>query len=320
MKQGSVTAAAGFHRKTCKLMNNQSILFQNHFKHQCFVFQCGGRQCVRDDALPTIFDPHEITISEESHSAAKYARLEHDYGVPIGTKEPTIVPHPLLSLSSQVEEEEEDVVFLDQSGVLESAELEISQLDPVIHDLEQRNDNLVAKNTALETKLADQNKDLRDQLEALKSDNKTLEARMAKMTALQASVDKIFHDDQVKCLTRGHMRGSKWSVDTIKKSLQLRFSCGKTGYMTLIEAGYPLPSIRTLQKRTEDFNFEPGILDDVIDFMVAKIKGFKNKNEFVAWQWMKWASRPDWTMTRKVMPSLVMSLYHQNLKKKLPKL
>jgi hypothetical protein len=180
-------------------------------------------------------------------------------------------------LSSQVQEEKEDVVFLDQSGVLDCPELEISQLDPVIHDLEQRNDNLLAQNTALETKMADQNKNLKDQLEALKSDNKTLEARMAKMAALQASVDKIFHDDQVKCLTRGHMRGSKWNVDTIKKSLQLRFSCGKTGYMTLIESGYPLPSIRTLQKRTENFNFEPGILDDVIDFMVAKVKGFKNE-------------------------------------------
>jgi hypothetical protein len=156
-------------------MNNPTFsLFQNHFKRECFFFQSGGRQRVRDNALPTIFDPHETRQSEEAHSAAKYARLEHDYGVPIGTKEPTIVPHPLLSLSSQVQEDMEDVVLLDQSGVLESAELEISQLDPVIHDLEQRNGILVAKNTALETKLAKQNKDLKDQLESLKSDNKTL--------------------------------------------------------------------------------------------------------------------------------------------------
>jgi hypothetical protein len=183
-------------------------------------------------------------------------------------------------LSSQVQEEKEDLVFLDQSGVFESPELEISQLDPVIHDLEQKEAKLVSKNTALKTKtvlLADQNKDLKDKLEAMQTENKNLEARMANMTAIQASVDKIFHEDQVKCLKRGHMRGSKWSTDTIKKALQLRFSCGKTGYQTLLDSGYPHPSIRTLQKRTEKFNFEPGILDDVIDFMFAKVKGLRNE-------------------------------------------
>ena len=65
--------------------------------------------------------------------------------------------------------------------------------------------------------------------------------------------------DQKTYAHRKSMQGHKWSNTTIKRALQLRFACGTSGYETLLQHGYPLPAIRTLQKRTEHINFESGI-------------------------------------------------------------
>ena len=42
-------------------------------------------------------------------------------------------------------------------------------------------------------------------------------------------------------------------------------------YEDLIQQGYPLPCVSTLQKRTKDFNFYPGVFEDVIQMMGEKI-------------------------------------------------
>eukprot|EP00095_Tigriopus_kingsejongensis_P000834 maker-scaffold63_size435493-snap-gene-3.28 protein:Tk00834 transcript:maker-scaffold63_size435493-snap-gene-3.28-mRNA-1 annotation:"thap domain-containing protein 4" len=58
----------------------------------------------------------------------------------------------------------------------------------------------------------------------------------------------FFNEDQVLFLTRGSISGFSWTAATIKKALQLRFSCGIAGYEGLLHQGFPLPSVRTLQR------------------------------------------------------------------------
>ena len=62
-----------------------------------------------------------------------------------------------------------------------------------------------------------------------------------------------------------------WSNETVQKALQLKFTCGATGYELLIEQGVPLPSVRTLQRRMKGIDFEPGILRDVFTLLAVKV-------------------------------------------------
>ncbi|KAG0438360.1 hypothetical protein HPB47_017043 [Ixodes persulcatus] len=62
---------------------------------------------------------------------------------------------------------------------------------------------------------------------------------------------KIFTADQLAALSRSSNRGSKGCNGTSKKSLQMGFACGSTGYDLKLEGGFPLPSSRTLSRRLE---------------------------------------------------------------------
>lgn len=71
---------------------------------------------------------------------------------------------------------------------------------------------------------------------------------------LKKQVQAVFNEDQIDFLKRGTMIGRQWHTDTIKNCLN-----------------YPLPCIRTLQKRIEMFKFRPGILHDLFRFRLFSI-------------------------------------------------
>ena len=73
------------------------------------------------------------------------------------------------------------------------------------------------------------------------------------------------------------MRGVSWSAVTIKKALRLRFTCGSTGYKTLLQQNHPLPSERTLQRRLENIDFKPGVLKDVFAKLKIKVDAMKDE-------------------------------------------
>lgn len=86
-------------------------------------------------------------------------------------------------------------------------------------------------------------------------------------------IKKTFSKDQMKALGRLTTKGMKWSNETIKKALKIRFAAGQTGYKTLQELQIPLPGIRTLQRRMQCVKFEPGVLTEVFDFLKLKVDG-----------------------------------------------
>ena len=56
------------------------------------------------------------------------------------------------------------------------------------------------------------------------------------------------------------------------KVIQSIFSltAGGSGYKCLLDLGFPLPAIRTLQKRTEEITFMPGVVTEVFDLLKLK--------------------------------------------------
>lgn len=55
--------------------------------------------------------------------------------------------------------------------------------------------------------------------------------------------------------------------------------CGSNGYNELLNYHLPLPSERTLRRKKEGINFEPGILEDVFDILKEQIFLFKDDRE-----------------------------------------
>ena len=89
-------------------------------------------------------------------------------------------------------------------------------------------------------------------------------------------------DDQWYLLGRASksMKGNIWSNTTIKRALQIRFACGTRGYEELLSQGYPLPSLRTLYRRTEHINFESGVLKEVFEMLSLKVSSMSELDRF----------------------------------------
>lgn len=81
----------------------------------------------------------------------------------------------------------------------------------------------------------------------------------------------MFNSDQLNAMTRRSTKGMTWEMETIKKALRLRFSCGSSGYNDVRSSGIPLPSIRTLQKRMQSIPFSPGVLPSVFQYLQEKV-------------------------------------------------
>lgn len=80
------------------------------------------------------------------------------------------------------------------------------------------------------------------------------------------SVNKLFRPDQLNVICNKSNSYKRWSPETLKDGFELYHKCGKNGYNALIKKGYPLPSIRTLNRKLENLFFSSGILEDFLEF------------------------------------------------------
>ena len=245
---------------------------EKHFDQHQFKIRFGKRlqppyqRILKDTAIPTIF-PH-LNLSNETRS-------NYDNATKIRKNVESILKdHQYFGNTSEVQTNSSNVDNPDVIKIQE-AEIELKSSDHELHlqALENKDLKLKLQQKALE------NKDLKLQLqqqinkiEALEEQNRILKEEKANGFLSKDLFKKIFGDDQIQFLkNKGKVR--KWSDDTIKKGLRLRFAAGTTAYNDLIKEGYPLPSIRTLNERTEHIKLEPGSFDEVIEMMGDKYNG-----------------------------------------------
>ncbi|XP_039309073.1 uncharacterized protein LOC113005416 [Solenopsis invicta] len=93
------------------------------------------------------------------------------------------------------------------------------------------------------------------------------------------ALKSIFTECQIKALLKKNRNNHVWSHEIIEYALQLKFICDANGYMALLRRGLPLPSIRTLQRKLQDFQFEPGISEVLFEFLKNKKAYLKNEND-----------------------------------------
>jgi len=149
----------------------------------------------------------------------------------------------------------------------EGATTVIRQLEEELKYQKERSNNLQIENNILKRKL----KNKIAEISKLKA--------KAKLQYLTRKNHYVFNDDQVKALKYKSLSYRKWSNQTIQTALGLRFSCGTSGYNSLLKIGLPYPSVRTLQRRLENVKFESGILHEVLDFMKIKVRTFQTEQE-----------------------------------------
>ncbi|CAJ1057940.1 hypothetical protein AALO_G00089630%2C partial [Xyrichtys novacula] len=113
---------------------------------------------------------------------------------------------------------------------------------------------------------------------ALKQQKKINFGLRKKNNLIQKKFRSIFNTDQIQSLGREKKRWIRWSNQTLKKAIQIRFTAGTTGYKTLQKMKIPRPDIRTTQQRMQHVKMEPGVLMEVIKMLKLKAEGI-NKME-----------------------------------------
>lgn len=59
----------------------------------------------------------------------------------------------------------------------------------------------------------------------------------------------------------------------------MKLSCGSSGFQELLDQGIPLPAERTLRRRCEGLEFQPGICDQVFEILQQRVSQFTDDRE-----------------------------------------
>ena len=131
------------------------------------------------------------------------------------------------------------------------------------------------QNKALEKELGETKSELtkvKEERDQLLTDNARLRAEVADCIEVMKLMKGTFREDQILCLKKGgSMRGHTWSNETVEEGLRWRHRFGSTAYAAFTST-FPFPNIRTLQKRTESIQFEPGILTQMVQGLKGKVE------------------------------------------------
>lgn len=94
---------------------------------------------------------------------------------------------------------------------------------------------------------------------------------------LKVKYKHIFNDDQIEALCKN--KCARWSTNSIQKALRLKLSCGSSGYKELQKQNIPLPSERTLRRKMENIDFEPGISNHAFDILREQVLRFTDDRD-----------------------------------------
>lgn len=148
-----------------------------------------------------------------------------------------------------IKEQEIDIMSAALKNENEQLKEELARVKKIADKIYQENDTLRKSN-----------KKLRQKNEILTSTQKKSESMLTK-----------FNNDQKKAMYKKNYQSMHWESKPLKQALILKLKCGSSGYKEL-QKQLPLPSIRTLQRKTKYIEFRPGILEETLHLLADQIK------------------------------------------------
>lgn len=116
---------------------------------------------------------------------------------------------------------------------------------------------------------------LRQENEKLMKEARSLHEHLMRDKSLTSFSEK-FSEAQVAAVVSGNSRGRKWPLADVRSAMTLAWTGGPSALdVTQRRQNVaPLPSVRTIQRRTAHIKFEPGILREVLDAFEPTVNAF----------------------------------------------
>lgn len=132
----------------------------------------------------------------------------------------------------------------------------------------RKKDKLSKENARLQEKVVELQKQVNNS-------NKVLAAVQEEVLKEKKWWEGRFGVDQIAAAKSGTSRGRQWSIDSVVKGLKMRFSGSSSGLKCASDVVFPLPGKRTLQRRIQHIDFNPGILSQVLDAFGEELKNYE---------------------------------------------
>nr|XP_050038196.1 uncharacterized protein LOC126535352 isoform X1 [Dermacentor andersoni]XP_050042913.1 uncharacterized protein LOC126540168 isoform X1 [Dermacentor andersoni] len=266
---------------------NTSCICSAHFEEDSFEQnRADGWKKLKPNAVPTVFSfrplpRHRKAPKDRTGPAVLSALLEDQHDIATDDHEAAMDP---MSSPGRFEltqgqncsphDASSSALVTDEAGLQVSA----SGMNAGASDLQ----SACTSCAELSKQLADLTRKYCELQELHTQANSTIQGLRKKVKKLEGNIEtfgkniKFLNEDQIQALSRNSNKGSTWSPQSVKQALQIKFSCGTSGYETLRKLGYPLPTNRTLARRLQALSFLPGILTDVIDLLKTKAEGMQD--------------------------------------------
>ncbi|XP_071637757.1 uncharacterized protein [Temnothorax longispinosus] len=292
--------------RTNWIPTKHSTLCQVHFAPEMWEkHRADGSLKLKMNAIPTLFGdtvPKELIINEienKDQSTKDYVQSET---VHIGENSSQNNEHEPMEYENKdqstedfvqsetvhIEEnssqnnEHEPMEYEDVNEIIniESSEAENGksvQSNKVLNSCTNclQKDKTIEEMRKLLTKIDRLHKHAKEKLLNAKRNIKRLQQRTGSSHILATKIKNMLSDTQLKLLSGEFIKVPKWCNNTIQKALKIRFACGSSGYEEVIRH-FPLPSLRTLNRKMQNIQFDSGILNDIFDFLSIKVSSFKN--------------------------------------------
>ena len=110
-------------------------------------------------------------------------------------------------------------------------------------------------------------KEMMEQIKALQKantdlikENDRLKKKVSMFSKFEEKFGKLFDADQIDMVLGQKKRPRTWSDKALQEGIEIRFSCGTTGYRFLRKRGFPFPCETSLQERLQLLELTPGVL------------------------------------------------------------
>jgi len=216
--------------------------------------RCDGKRKLKCSAVPTIFPLQPVqydssencndvvnmliaSLSDEGEVKIDYQYQLHNSYIKQLEKNVKSEDPPSTFTSAKVEEKTDwEKRCKELTQLLTKSESECERLRNTMKKREELFNRIIRKSYKC-------GKILKERLRKLKEENQIY-------NKLKIRLREIFNEDQIKALTNQGMNCRGWSDETIKRAMQLRFTCGSVAYQEILDQNVPLPSERTLQRKT----------------------------------------------------------------------